>query len=172
MQTYYFWYFGYAWSRPSRYSTNLLGTGFCLHVKNNLDPSLFSWDLTLQRMLQSVWPRAIGPLTWEAEFYQIKGLQRNINIFHLWLSPGKTNDKIFLKYGKKKIFVLVLPILGKKLIPSITVLKTDRRTDGQGWIYRTLLIKAKDPKSSLRLQLVVQLLSLLFQTSIINCELP
>lgn len=95
LQTYYFWYFGHAWPRPSRHSSNLLGTSFCLHVKNKLDPSLFSWDLALQRMLQSVWPRAIGPITWEAEFHQIKGLQRNINIFHLRLSTGKTNDKIF-----------------------------------------------------------------------------
>ena len=77
-----------------------------LHEKNQLDPSILSWDITLWRILQSDWPRAFWSITWEPEFWQIRGLRWNISnnmIFHFRLFQGKLNMTSFKKYRKKKI---------------------------------------------------------------------
>lgn len=53
-----------------------------LNAKNQFDSWFFSWDITLQGILQSDYLRPFWFITWESEFCPIRGLWWSIN--NIW----------------------------------------------------------------------------------------
>ena len=88
---------------------------FIYMQKNELGPSLLSWDITLQRILQSDWLRTFWSITSEPEFYQTRGLRWIINnkMIYLRLCRGKTMKIFFQKMQQTPSWVHVSNFLGK-----------------------------------------------------------
>lgn len=66
------------------------------------------------RILQSVWSRAFWPITWEAQYCQIRSLRwikQNNMIFIFNYIQKKLKTKFFKKY-KRHYFCSILPIFG------------------------------------------------------------
>ena len=74
-----------------------------LHLKNQLDPSLLLWEITLERILSSARLRAFWPITWEPKFCQTWDWWRNIN----------NNFRLNLDYFQAKLMRNVLKKIQK-----------------------------------------------------------